>query len=128
MADEITCDAGGLMQQSTSEDVEGSYETARSAKRDLVLPWEALSTCAVFSFGDGVKLSDDQLHENIQLEEIQEFIQGQTKLPPTYRDGLGHQSDDAALGANGEPVKVWDRRIPKTFRGEIRFSSQNLQQ
>jgi len=84
MAYEITCDAGGLMQQSTSEDVEGSYETARSAKRGLVLPWEALSTCAVFSFGDGVKLTDDQLHKNIQLEEIQEFIQGQTSFhPPT---------------------------------------------
>jgi len=38
--------------------------------------------------------------------EIGQIFREATKLPSTYTHGLGHESDDVAIGPDGEPTKV----------------------
>lgn len=45
--------------------------------------------------------------------EIQADIENASKLPMTYRHGLGHQSDDVAIGPGDGPVKVWGPDNPE---------------
>ena len=110
---EIMYDSGGLMHRFTSQDVEGSYETAKSAESDLDYLRKRFPDTQFSVWRDGIRLSQDQLHEKVKSEEMQELIEDETELPATYRHGLGHQSDDVAIGPKGEPVKVWGPENPE---------------
>ena len=62
---------------------------------------------------DGVRLTEVQVFEDIKSYEIRSVREGETKLPPTYRHGLGSRPNDVAIGPNGEAVKVWGPDNPE---------------
>jgi hypothetical protein len=45
--------------------------------------------------------------------EIGRAFEEETKLPSTYRRGLGRETDDVAEGPSGEPTKVWGPENPE---------------
>lgn len=45
--------------------------------------------------------------------EIQAVIESETRLPSTYRHGLGHGSDDVGTTAGGETASVWGPDNPE---------------
>lgn len=47
-----------------------------------------------------------KVDKGIESSDIQSVIEAETRLPSTYRHGLGHGTDDIATGADGEPTKV----------------------
>jgi len=54
-----------------------------------------------------------EIDKGIQHSEIPAIIAAATRLPSTYRHGFGHETDDVAAGANGQPTKVWGPDNPE---------------
>jgi hypothetical protein len=103
----------GLSEISAPSDVDGIYDNPKSAKVDLeylrkTFPWADFAILR-----NGTKLTEAELVADIESYEIQAFVEAETKLPATYRHGLGHRTDDIAIGPNENPVKVWGPENPE---------------
>jgi len=110
---EIMYESGGLVSKYASDEVEGAYESPKLAKSDFDNLRKQFPNTQFSVWRDGVKLSDDRLCQDIDSEEIQGVIDDETKLPATYRHGLGHRGDDVAIGPDEGPVKVWGPENPE---------------
>ena len=94
-------------------DIDGAYDNPKSAKSDLMYLRSRFPDAALSILKDGVGLSDDELDAEIESYEIQAVRKEATQLPGTYRHGRGAESDDVALGGDGNPTKVWGPRNPE---------------
>ncbi len=54
-----------------------------------------------------------EVDKGIKSSDIQSVVEAETRLPSTYRHGLGHGTDDIATGADGKPTKVWGPDNPE---------------
>jgi hypothetical protein len=54
----------------------------------------------------GATAGKRQVDKGIRSHEIHSSIEAETRLPSTYRHGLGHRTDDVAEGVDGSPTKV----------------------
>lgn len=103
----------GLSRISPPSDVDGIYDNPKSAKVDLEYLRRSFPWVDFAILRDGTKLTEAQLVADIESYEIQAFIEDETKLPATYRRGLGHRTDDVATGPDETPVKVWGPENPE---------------
>ena len=93
--------------------MDGIYDNPKSAKVDLEYLRRTFPEADFEILRDGTKLNEEQLAADIESCEIQAFRDGETKLPRTYRHGLGHRTDDVAKGPDETPVKAWGPENPE---------------
>jgi hypothetical protein len=60
----------------------------------------------------------NEVDKRSRAEDIRSVIREETKLPSSHRHGYGHNSDDVAIGSDGQPAKV-----PAPENPEDRFNS-----
>jgi hypothetical protein len=60
-----------------------------------------------------VEVGKREVDKGIQSSDIQAVVDAESRLPSTYRHGLGHSTDDTATGSDGKPTKVWRPENPE---------------
>jgi hypothetical protein len=81
-----------------AEDVEDETIEARFILK-TVFPTKEAAWAAALAVGKR------EVDRRIESNEIHSVMEQQTQLPSTHRHGLGHQTDDVAMGNEG-PTKV----------------------
>jgi hypothetical protein len=54
----------------------------------------------------GFAVGKREVEKRMRSNDIQVVLDQATHLPSTHRHGLGHNTDDVAVGADGQPTKV----------------------